>query len=345
MITQRERFLKAVACEPVDRPPVWLMRQAGRFLPEYRALRAKHGFLEMVRTPELATEVTLQPLRRYKGLDAAIVFSDILVIPEALGQAYSFREEGGIGMEYALRDAAGIARLTPSAVVERLEYVFAAERLLRKELGTDRALLGFAGAPWTLACYMIEGGSAEGFPNAVRFAKEEPSLFESLLEIITDAVTRYVVKQFASGVDAVQLFDSWAGSCPPEHYEAWSLRWIRAIIAKLPTNKPIILFAKDREDLLGPLADSGAKVLGMGAGVRMSSIRRALPKPLALQGNLAPEVVETTPDTVRQETLSILNDMSPWNGHIFNLGHGLRPAAKLECVEALVETVTTYTRL
>ncbi|MEM8549892.1 MAG: uroporphyrinogen decarboxylase family protein, partial [Verrucomicrobiota bacterium] len=203
----RERFLAALAHRELDRPPVWLMRQAGRYLPEYRELKAKQGFLKMVRTPELATEVTLQPITRY-GFDAAIIFSDILVIPEALGQPYHFRDQGGIGMDFALESVPQIRALETEAVTERLAYVADALKLTRQALGEKTALLGFGGSPWTLGAYMIEGGSAEGFPRYFDFVQREPAAFAELMEKLTTALTAYFQMQIASGIDALQIFDS-----------------------------------------------------------------------------------------------------------------------------------------
>ena len=233
-MTSRERFLAACAGEKLDRPPLWVMRQAGRYLPEYRALKAKSSFLEMVRTPTLATEVTLQPLRRFSGLDAAILFSDILVIPEALGQGYHFRDEGGIGMDYRLETRAQIEALAPAeAVPERLAYVANTLALLKKELAGQKALLGFGGSPWTLATYMIEGGSSEEFELSKRLFYTDRPLFDALLEKLTAALIAYFQMQIRAGADAIQIFDSWGGIIAGPDYEAASLQWIRRIIAAL----------------------------------------------------------------------------------------------------------------
>ncbi|MDP4879224.1 MAG: uroporphyrinogen decarboxylase, partial [Opitutales bacterium] len=218
-MTPRERFLAAAHCQPVDRPPIWLMRQAGRYLPEYRELKAQHDFVTMVRTPELAAEVTLQPMRRFP-LDAAIIFSDILVIPEALGQGYHFREQGGIGMDYLLDSPEKIAALDSSKITERLAYVADALSLTRTKLGEDTALLGFCGSPWTLACYMIEGGSAKDFIAIKKLAWEHPDQFEALMQKLTNAIVEYLHMQIDAGADALQIFDSWGSICPATHYEA-----------------------------------------------------------------------------------------------------------------------------
>src|SRR5688500_8550420 len=243
-MTSRSRFLAACACQPLDRPPIWVMRQAGRYLPEYRALKAKSSFLQMVRTPEVATEVTLQPLKRF-ALDAAILFSDILVIPEAIGQGYHFREAGGISMEYRLETRAQIDALAPiEAVAGRLRYVADALVRLKKELAGSHALLGFGGSPWTLATYMVEGGSSEDFERIKQLFYAERATFDALLEKLTAALISYFKMQIASGADAIQIFDSWGGIIAGADYEEASLRWIRQIVAARPADFPIILYAK-----------------------------------------------------------------------------------------------------
>jgi uroporphyrinogen decarboxylase len=339
-MTSRERFLAAASCQPLDRPPIWIMRQAGRYLPEYRALKAKSSFLEMVKTPALATEVTLQPLRRF-ALDAAILFSDILVIPEALGQPYSFRDTGGIAMAYRLETRAQVDALAPvDAVPDRLAYVAETLRLLKKELAGQKALLGFGGSPWTLATYMIEGGSSEDFERSKLLFYTDRALFDALLEKLTAALITYFKMQIASGADAIQIFDSWGGILAGADYEAASLRWIRAIVAALPKDFPIILYAKGTAPHLMDQAFSGVKVISLDWTSELSIARRTLPANIALQGNLDPVLMQTTPEIVTRETSRLLNSMRGTAGHIFNLGHGITPSAKIECVEALVQTVT-----
>ncbi len=213
------------------------MRQAGRYLPEYRELKAQHDFVTMVRTPELAAEVTLQPLRRFP-LDAAIIFSDILVIPEALGQGYHFRDQGGIGMDYLLDTKAKIEALDATKIAEKLKYVADALTLTRSKLGEDTALLGFCGSPWTLACYMVEGGSAKDFIKIKQLAWDQPELFEQLMQKLTDGIVEYLHMQIDAGADALQIFDSWGAICPATHYEAWSLRWIHHGPDDLPEAPP-----------------------------------------------------------------------------------------------------------
>lgn len=317
------------------------MRQAGRYLPEYRALKGRHSFLEMVRTPELAAEVTLQPLRRF-AFDAAILFSDILVIPEALGQGYRFRESGGIEMEFRLENLEQLGRLDPANVETRLDYVRQAIVRVKERLGTDRALLGFGGSPWTLATYMLEGGSADDFERSKTVFYSNRPLFEGLLEKLTAALVAYFKMQIAAGVDAIQIFDSWGGIIAGVDYEAASLRWIRRIISSLPADFPVILYAKGTSSQLSDQAFSGARVLGVDWTIDLSVARRLVPGNIALQGNLDPILMNTTPEIVQREARRLLEDLRGAAGHIFNLGHGILPQAKIECVEALVETVTSW---
>ena len=341
-MTSRDRFLLACQCQPLDRPPLWIMRQAGRYLPEYRELKSKHGFLTMVKTPELAAEVTLQPLRRF-ALDAAILFSDILVIPEALGQPYKFRDEGGIAMDFALSDAAAIDRLgPPEAVPEKLSYVGSALKLLRKELGDTQALLGFGGSPWTLATYMVEGGSSEDFAQVKALFYSDRPAFERLLSTLTQALIAYFKMQIASGADAIQIFDSWGGAISGVDYEAASLRWIREIVAALPKDFPVILYAKGTAAQLTDQAFCGIKVVSLDWTVDLKIARRMLPRTIALQGNLDPVLMNTTPQLVSREANRLLESMRGAPGHIVNLGHGILPQAKIECVQALVDAVTGW---
>lgn len=340
----RERFLAACRCQPVDRPPVWLMRQAGRALPEYRALKEKHTFVELARTPELAAEVTLQPVRRF-GFDAAVLFSDILVVPEAMGQPYHFRENGGgIEMEFALRSSADIRRLDHRDAIGRLQYVADALALIKPALGGRTALLGFAGSPWTLARYMIEGGSTGESDRAKELFYSEPVLFGELMEKITSVVTGFLQMQIASGAEAVQIFDSNGDLLADNAFEAASGRWIREIIAALDGKVPVIVFSKGVHGRLGPLVSTGANVLSVDWTQPLAEIRDLLPQNVGVQGNLDPFLLTTTPELVASETSRILRDMAGRTGHVFNLGHGVTPSAKLECIQALVDTVRSISK-
>jgi uroporphyrinogen decarboxylase len=338
VLTPRQRFLDACACRPLDHPPTWLMRQAGRALPEYRALKEKHTFLELVQTPELAVEVTLQPIRRF-GFDAAILFSDILVISEGLGQRYEFTDRGGIVMEYTLKTAADIGRLEPRGVTERLQYVAKALALLRSELSNSSALVGFAGSPWTLANFMLEGGGVKEYTKAKALFYSNPILFGQLLEKLTRAVTDFLQLQIDAGADAVQIFDSLGGVLGEGSFVPASSRWLQQIIGGLKGQVPVIVFSKGTHGNWTDLVESGTTVLGIDANISLGQLREQLPKSVALQGNLDPFLLTTTPEAVAAEARRILASMAGRPGHIFNLGHGVPPNAKLENIRTLVETV------
>ena len=361
-LTNRRRFLDACRCKAVDRPPVWLMRQAGRALPEYRKLKGKYSFLELVQTPELAAEVTLQPIHRF-DFDAAILFSDILVVAEGLGQKYRFDEKNGVQMDFTLRSAADIARLDVNALGERLQYVPHALRLVKNALGDRTALIGFAGSPWTLATFMMEGGRAERYSRALTLFREDRKTYFALAEKLTAAVTIYLQMQIAAGVDALQIFDSHGGHLTPAEFQEASGRWMKDIVAALgkggagsplpaadgahgvtrPTNVPVIVFSLGTHGNWDDLLATGASVLGIDWQFPLAHARRLLPADIALQGNLAPALLsDATPEVVAQETRAVLEAMRGRKGHIFNLGHGVPPTAKLENIAALVETVRNF---
>ena len=332
--------MNACHCLPVDRPPVWLMRQAGRVLPEYRELKTKHTFVEMVRNPEMAAEVTLQPIRRF-DFDAAIIFSDILVIPEALGQPYEFTEGSGIKMT-PLQAMADIDRLDSSAVVEKLDYVPQALRLVREQLQGRTALIGFSGAPWTLANYMLDG-SGKGEPTrAKRLFYTDRPLFDRLMQKLTDAVSRYLLMQIEAGVDAVQIFDSRGGMISDGAFAEASGRWMGEIIQSLNGRVPVIVFSKGTNGNWSDLAATGAQIIGVDWTVRLSEVRSHLPKNVGVQGNLDPFVLTTTPAVVAAETERLLRDMRGVPGHIFNLGHGVPPNARLENIQTMMDTIRGF---
>ena len=314
------------------------MRQAGRALPEYRALKEKHSFVQLVQTPELATEVTLQPIRRF-DFDAAILFSDILVVAEGLGQGYQFRDEGGIAMDFLLASAADIDRLEVNEVTSRLQYVAKALGLVKGALGQRTALIGFAGSPWTLANFMIEGGGVKGYTKARELFYSEPKLFGRLLEKLTRAVSLFLQLQIKAGADAVQIFDSLGGVLSDGNFWAASGVWMKHIIESLNGSAPVILFSKGTHGNWKELVATGARVLGVDSNVRLAEVRDRLPESVAVQGNLDPVVLSTRPDIVAAETRRILGEMRGKHGHIFNLGHGVPPGAKLENVQELVNTV------
>lgn len=338
-MNSRDRLLSALNRQPHGRAPIWIMRQAGRYLPEYRALKAKSDFVTMVRTPELAVEVTLQPLRRFTQLDAAILFSDILVIPEALGVAYRFKEEGGIAMERTIRTQADLNSLHRVDAAARLDYVYAALRLLRSELGHHKALLGFAGSPWTLACYLVEGGGSEDFPKIKALVKSDPKFLHQLLGLLTEVIAEYLNQQLLAGTDAIQIFDSWASVLSGVEYEEFSLRYIREVLARLPAKAPVILYAKGKSQDAAALAQSGVPCLGVDWTMPLSKVRSLVGRPVCLQGNLDPEFMSGEPEAAVNATRLIIKDNANDPGHIFNLGHGITPQARIETVEAVINAV------
>lgn len=336
--THRERFRRACRCEPLDYPPVWLMRQAGRSLPEYRELKEKHSFLEIVQTPELATEVTLQPIRRF-DFDAAILFSDILVICEAMGQSYGFSEGGGIEMAFKVQTEADVDRLETGAIRERLSYVAETLPMIRAALGDRTALIGFCGSPWTLANYMMEGGSSREFTAAKRLFYSEPKVFHRLMEKLTAACAEYLRMQIECGVDAVQIFDTQGGVIAEHAFEEASGRWIGEIISRLKGAPPVIVFSKGTSGNREALVRTGANVLSADWTANLAELRKSLPENVGVQGNLDPVLLRTTPEAVARETRRILDEMRGLNGHIFNLGHGVTPESKIENIESLLATV------
>ena len=336
--SNRQRFIDACCCRPVDRPPVWLMRQAGRALPEYRALKEKYTFLNLVQTPDLATEVTLQPIRRF-DFDAAILFSDILVVAEGLGQPYHFRERGGIEMEFLINSAADINRLEIDAVTERLQYVAQALPMIKSALNGRTALIGFAGSPWTLANFMVEGGGVKEYSKAKALFYSDPKLFGRLLEKLTVAVSRFLQLQIDAGVDAIQIFDSLGGVLSDGNFAAASADWIRQIVASLKGQVPVIVFAKGAHGNWSDLIATGAQILGVDWNIRLADVRARLPKKVGVQGNLDPSLLATCPEIVAAEARRILREMRGQPGHVFNLGHGVPPNAKLENIQSLVDTI------
>ena len=317
-----------------------MMRQAGRVLPEYRALKEKHSFVVMVRTPELAAEVTLQPIRRF-GFDAAILFSDILVVPEAMGQCYRFRETGGIEMDFALRTPADIDRLEGAQVAERLSYMGDALRLIKRELNGKTALIGFAGSPWTLANFMIEGGGSREWHGAKQLYYNNRPEFDRLMEKLTAGVAACLQVQIDAGAEVVQIFDTLGGLLAPDDFEAASTRWIRQIVASIPSTTPVIVFAKGatRWDAL---VETGANVLGVDWTQRLDHVREHLPANVGVQGNLDPALLCASPEAAAAATARILEAMRGKTGHIFNLGHGVTPDARIDTIAAVVKTVKEF---
>lgn len=340
MLDSRTRFLSALNRKPVDRPPFWFMRQAGRCLPEYRALKEKHNFHELITSPELATEVTLQPVRRFQ-MDAAILFSDILVIPEAMGQAFSFRDTGGVHMEFRLSSRAEIKKLDASGLREKLSYVGGALQSIRKELRGQNALIGFAGSPWTLANFMLEGGSSKSFGKAYELFKNDRESFDLLLDKLSNAVADFLTYQIENGADAVQIFDTLGGNLPTDEFEAASGRWMRKIVQSLHHRAPVIVFSKGCRDWV-TLRNIGSDGIGVGHEANLADAAQQLPN-VTVQGNFDPELLVTaTPKQIESEATKLLESMRGRDGYIFNLGHGVPPEAKMENLETLVATIKNF---
>jgi len=340
-LSSQQLFLNAFDCKPNPRPPVWVMRQAGRYLPEYRELKKKYDFLTLAKTPDLAAEVTLQPLRRYP-LDAAIIFSDILIIPEAMGQPYYFRDQGGIGMEYTLSSTKQIKALETNSIRERLNYLPEAMKLVAAEVKPEKALLGFGGSPWTLATYMLEGGSSKDFQKTKELYFNDPKAFAMLMEKLVEAISTLFKMQIEAGADAIQIFDSWAAVAPGANYEDCSLKWIKAIIERLPKDFPVIIYAKGMLHHLKALEATGATVISLDQSADLATVARQKSPSTCLQGNLDPLLMTLDPEVTVPVIDAMLEQSRSFDGYIFNLGHGITPNAKLETMEALVNRVTQW---
>jgi uroporphyrinogen decarboxylase len=339
-----DRLLRALLRQPVDRTPVWLMRQAGRYLPEYRATRARAGsFMTLCQTPELACEVTLQPLERFP-LDAAILFSDILTIPDAMGLGLSFTEGEGPQFARPLRSTADIVRLAvPDPEVE-LRYVMDAVRLIRRELAGRVPLIGFAGSPWTLATYMVEGGSSKDYARIKGLLYNQPDTLHRLLDVTARAVIAYLNAQVAAGAQALMVFDTWGGLLTPRAYREFSLAYLARIVAGLTRAAedrpvPVILFTKGGGAWLEAIAATGCDAVGVDWTVELGEARRRVDDRVALQGNLDPAALYASPVRIRALAAQVLADFGPGPGHVFNLGHGIQPGVGPDAVRALVEAV------
>jgi uroporphyrinogen decarboxylase len=343
-----DTLLRALRREPTDYTPVWLMRQAGRYLPEYNATRAKAGsFLALAKTPALATEVTLQPLDRF-ALDAAILFSDILTIPDAMGLGLYFSEGEGPRFARTAADEASIGALAEPDLGD-LAYVFDAVREIKQALAGRVPLLGFSGSPFTLACYMIEGGGSDDFGTVRRMAYARPDLLQRLIDINTHAVTAYLNAQIDAGADAVMIFDTWGGLLNAAAYRAFSLASMRTVLASLKhspdgSTVPTIVFTKGGGGWLDDLAQCGASAVGLDWTVDIAEARRRIGGRVAVQGNLDPLVLLTDTGTVAREATAIVRAAGAAPGHIFNLGHGILPTTPPEHVAVLVDAVHRESR-
>nr|WP_119718822.1 uroporphyrinogen decarboxylase [Lysobacter tabacisoli] len=346
---KNDRLLRALRRQPVDRTPVWLMRQAGRYLPEYRATRKQAGsFLAMAKNPDLACEVTLQPLRRFP-LDAAILFSDILTVPDAMGLGLYFVEGEGPKFERPVRTHADIARLAVPDMGTELRYVMDAVSTIRRELAGSVPLIGFSGSPWTLACYMVEGGGSKDFARVKSLALNDPAAMHRLLDVTTDAVIAYLAAQRDAGAQALQVFDTWGGVLSPSMYREFSLRYLQRIAHELPRGDgedrtPLILFGKGNGAHLEALADTGTDAVGVDWTVDLGDAVRRTGGRVAIQGNLDPVTLYASPEAIRREAGRALDDYAAGNGgsregHVFNLGHGMSPDMDPEHAGALVAAV------
>ena len=334
-INRKELFLRACRGEELPRVPVWMMRQAGRYLPEYRELRAEHTFLEVCKTPDLAVEVSLQPFRRL-GVDAIIVFSDILIPAEAMGLPLELGDAGP-NLPQPVRSAAAVGRLKMFDPEEETKFLPEAIRRIVREVGPDVPVLGFAAAPWTLACYMVEGKTKEGFATVKSFLYHEPKAFRDLLHKIARATVPYLKAQIAAGATAVQLFDTWCGELHVRDYEDFALPAVQEVIAGVAGAAPVIYYTKASSHLLSAVARSRADLLSVDWRVDLAKLRHELGPKVALQGNVDPAVLLGPEDeirTVTEETLATLAGV----GHILNLGHGILPATPVENARLFVET-------
>lgn len=342
---KNDLFLRALRREPVERTPVWIMRQAGRYLPEYLKTRAEAGsFMNLCQSPQLACEVTLQPLRRF-ALDAAIIFSDILTIPDAMGLGLSFAAGEGPRFERPVRSASEVRKLPRPDVGESLAYVMDAISLTRRELGGKVPLIGFSGSPWTLATYMVEGGSSKTFGTVKKMIYQEPAVAHELLGKLADTVTDYLNAQIASGAQAVQIFDTWGGALSAPAYREFSLAYMARIVAGLRRESegrpvPVILFSKGCNTQLEALAETGCDALGVDWTITLAEARQRVGGRVALQGNLDPAVLLADPDTIRREVAGTLASFGHGPGHVFNLGHGITPDVNPDHLAALVDAVS-----
>lgn len=337
-------MLRALMRQPVSRTPVWIMRQAGRYLPEYRDVRAEAGnFMNLCRNPELACEVTMQPLRRFK-LDAAILFSDILTIPDAMGLGLYFESGEGPKFKNPVQSANAIRSLRVPDVEKKLSYVFDAVRTVRRELNGEVPLIGFAGSPFTVGTYMVEGGSSREFSKIKGLAAEAPDVLDHLMDIVAETTTEYLNAQIEAGAQAIQIFDTWGATLEPDDFRRFSIASMQKIIDGLTREKdgrriPVILFTKGAGPLLSDLADTGCDALGVDWTTDLSTAREYVGDKVALQGNLDPAMLRESPEAIRQGVADTLASYGEGPGHVFNLGHGITPDIDPDHLGALVDAV------
>lgn len=341
---KNDRFLRALLKQPVDTTPVWIMRQAGRYLPEYKATRAKAGsFMDLCENPDLACEVTLQPLERF-DLDAAILFSDILTIPDAMGLGLYFSEGEGPKFKDPVRDISAIKNLPIPDPEDELRYVMDAVRTIRRELNGRVPLIGFSGSPWTLATYMVEGGTTKDFGKVKGMLFDNPEAMHLLLDKLASSVTSYLNAQIAAGAQAVMIFDTWGGVLSPENYKAFSLAYMQKIVSGLTREAdgrkvPVTLFTKGGGQWLELMADTGCDALGLDWTQDIREAKHRVGDRVALQGNMDPSALYGSADVVRAEAKKVMDGFGKGEGHVFNLGHGIHQHINPDNVKVLVDTV------
>ena len=333
-------FLKALKGEDLHRPPVWIMRQAGRYLPDFMKLKEKYDFFTRCQTPELACEITMMPIRQI-GLDAAIIFSDILVIPQAMGVNVEMKNNFGPFIEFPIKDESDIENLDIYNIEERLDYVFQAIDMTKKALNNEVPLIGFAGSPWTILCYMVEGSGSKNFAKAKNFCFKNPELAHRLLKKITQATITYLKKKVSSGVNTVQLFDSWGGVLSHLDYQIFSFPYIKEICDSLKANTPIIIYPKGCWHSLSSYSKIGASAIGIDWTCSARNARYLTRNNITLQGNFDPSRLFSSKKDIKKQTLSMLDEFGK-NKYIANLGHGILPSTPVVNVKTFVKTLKEY---
>lgn len=337
---QNDLLLKALRGEKTSRTPVWMMRQAGRFLPDYIKLRDKYSFFERCQTPELATEITVMPVDQV-GVDAAILFSDILVVPQAMGLEVQLIEKTGPLLPHPIKTKEDLQRIQVPDVNDRLSYVFEALKMIKQTLNGRVPLIGFAGAPFTILCYMVQGKGSKTFDEAKSFCYQQPEVAHALLQMVTDTTIAYLREQIKAGADTVQIFDSWGGLLSPEAFETFSLQYIRQIVAALKDMAPVIVFAKGAWFALEEMAATGASGLGIDWSIKPRLARQFAGDNVTLQGNFDPAALLAPIPEIERMTKQMLRDFGP-HRHIANLGHGILPNVPVDHARAFIETVKGY---
>lgn len=337
---KNDLFLRALRGESVSRPPVWMMRQAGRYLPEFMEIRKKYDFFTRCRTPELASEITIQPIKRF-GMDAAILFSDILVVPQAMNLEVQMKPEFGPYIPNPIRDQKGIDNLIAPDVNESLDYVFQAIKASKEKLNNEIPLIGFAGSPWTILCYMVQGQGSKTFDEAKKFCFSSPAEAHNLLQKITDTTINYLKGKVNAGVDAVQIFDSWGGLLSPSDYQEFSWKYIQQIIDFLKDSAPVIVFGKGCWFALKEMSKSGASALGVDWTCSARNARYLSGGNITLQGNFDPSRLLSPPSEIKRMVLKMIDEFGK-DKYIVNLGHGILPGIPLENVKAFIDSVKEY---